>query len=1112
LYSGSVTRRSLSIIVTTSLSFSVQVDGPSLGEFQKICFRGTGLFRRRFQNFSTWTGSLDVILVALLEVLRSLKSTVLILEREIMQAQACMYDAYAPRSNSAVIYERTPEDPKGALRHMAHATSLNTMLATISTRYRGMMHPMVSGSLSRQPLQGVQQSRGTTKVETKVSVTIGCVVPRCMRKQAHNSCGDSGASYQFCLCSIPSQFEDDEFRSPLADNVAGRTAVFFRLSYCDCMQPRTVCSLASSLDRTTALHMRQPAPPLTHRHLRHNTMEALSFIALAVTVATLAKNLTELLRDGKHVAKYLKETRDDLEDLKGVISQVNELLSRPDMKSNFADSSAVIIVKATHKDFESCQRFILEFLSSNETTSFSSRFKRLAVPNRRKDNYAALNRKITDHIIRAQISLQMLDLHVTCTLPGKIDDLRRQIDKLRDTLEQLSTNVVERDTQEVLSSHASDQLTSDPRTLVRSRSVESLQSVATAVLDEATHALVLWQGNTLQSDGFDVSSSTSRSRSDEADRDSLQSSTRPISSRTRGAPSFLRVDDPTSIRGSSVMTMSRPSSVHTEQTGRRPPSVQSMVHSTNSLSRGVQRPRGKLVAVCGKTGSGKTSFISALAGRDCGIGYDLQSSQSSVMFASCFTDNQFLETSKIHEVEVRLGRETVILVDTPGFSDTNMTDTQVLEKIANWMKDTYSEGQLLSGIVYLHPINQNRMDGPSMQNIKLFRKLCGLRSMRNVILATTMWTTHNQRSPTEFEERERDLKDNYWKDMIDADSRVFRHANTKDSAEMIVSQLLGNNPEKLAIQVELVDERRNLVDTGAGSCVNADLEKLQASHQKEILAIKEELQEGNVASQRERKALLEKLSKTIAKLEQTKIDMQTLHQREMNDLRRANEKQAAQHTQQMRTLQSRIHETEKASAAQADASRKALEDQKKELNRRFDAYKEEIRGKDLQMSQLRQEMREVAISSKKSEENAARMAESLSRMEEDRARLALQEKNISRERDQLLHVINNNNTNNDNSTYNTRNTRFGPSANRSNRSNYSPSMSYDDYGGWDIDEPIRETSRPRGGPTGGPPPSKPTMIRMNPKSKNLHQAFAIREENQRRQRAYERQMDAYYGT
>ncbi|KAG9584584.1 hypothetical protein KCU97_g10078, partial [Aureobasidium melanogenum] len=700
-------------------------------------------------------------------------------------------------------------------------------------------------------------------------------------------------------------------------------------------------------------------------------MEALSFIALTITVATLAKNLTELLRDGKHVAKYLQETRDDLEDLKGVISQVHELLSRPDMESNFADSSAVRIVEATHKDFESCQRFIFEFLSSNETTSFSSRFKRLAVPNRRKDNYAALNRKITDHIIRAQISLQMLDLHVTCTLPGKIDDLRCQINKLRETLEQLSSNVVERDTQGVLSSHASDQLTGGPRTLVRSRSVESLQSVATVVLDEAAHALVLWQGNTLQSDGLDVSSSTSRSRSDEADRDSLQSSTRPISSRTRGAPSFSRVEDPTSIHGSSVRTMSRPSSVHTEQTGRRPPSVQSMVRSANPSSRGVQRPRGKLVAVCGKTGSGKTSFISALAGRDCGIGYDLQS-----------------KTSEIHEVELRLGRETVILVDTPGFSDTNKTDTEVLNQIATWMAETYSEGQLLSGIVYLHPINQNRMDGPSMQNIKLF------------------------------------------------------------------------------------------------------------------------------PSQRERKALLEKLSKTVAELEQSKIDMETLHQREMNDLRRANEKQAAQHSQQMRTLQNRVHETEKASVAQANASRKALENQKKDLNRQFDAYKEEIHRKDLEMNQLRQEMREVSISSKRSEENAARLQENFSRMQEDRARLALQERNLSRERDQLLHVINNNtnntNNNNNNSTYNTRNTRLSPSANRSNRSNYSPSMSYDDYGGWDIDEPIRETSRPRG-PTGGPPPPKPTMLRMNPKSKNLHQAFAIREENQRRQRAYERQLDAYYG-
>jgi urease gamma subunit len=139
-------------------------------------------------------------------------------------------------------------------------------------------------------------------------------------------------------------------------------------------------------------------------------MEVLPFIALTVTVGTLATKLTELLRDGKHVSKYLQETRNELETLKNTILRVQELLDRPDMESNFADSSAVKILEAVRKDFESCQQFISEFLSSDETTSIKARFKRIAVPNRKKDSYAALRRKLTDHVIRVQISLQMLDL------------------------------------------------------------------------------------------------------------------------------------------------------------------------------------------------------------------------------------------------------------------------------------------------------------------------------------------------------------------------------------------------------------------------------------------------------------------------------------------------------------------------------------------------------------------------------------------------------------------------------------------------------------------------------------------------------------------------------
>jgi GTPase Era involved in 16S rRNA processing len=34
------------------------------------------------------------------------------------------------------------------------------------------------------------------------------------------------------------------------------------------------------------------------------------------------------------------------------------------------------------------------------------------------------------------------------------------------------------------------------------------------------------------------------------------------------------------------------------------------------------------------------------------------------------------------------GRRNIVLVDTPGFDDTHMSDAQVLRIIANWLKET----------------------------------------------------------------------------------------------------------------------------------------------------------------------------------------------------------------------------------------------------------------------------------------------------------------------------------------------------------------------------------------------------------------------------------------
>jgi predicted GTPase len=50
-------------------------------------------------------------------------------------------------------------------------------------------------------------------------------------------------------------------------------------------------------------------------------------------------------------------------------------------------------------------------------------------------------------------------------------------------------------------------------------------------------------------------------------------------------------------------------------------------------------------------------------------------------------------TSDIHEAAFRMKEHQVQLIDTPGFDDTNLTDTEVLKKIATWMEVMYGNFQ-----------------------------------------------------------------------------------------------------------------------------------------------------------------------------------------------------------------------------------------------------------------------------------------------------------------------------------------------------------------------------------------------------------------------------------
>ncbi|OTB09449.1 hypothetical protein M426DRAFT_316001 [Hypoxylon sp. CI-4A] len=227
-----------------------------------------------------------------------------------------------------------------------------------------------------------------------------------------------------------------------------------------------------------------------------------------------------------------------------------------------------------------------------------------------------------------------------------------------------------------------------------------------------------------------------------------------------------------------------------------------------------------LIAVMGMTGSGKTTFISKVTGRtDLKIGHGL---------TSC--------TQEIQVAETVLGGRVVRFVDTPGFSDTYLSDTEVLEMIADYLAAAYSKDMRLSGLIYLHPISENRVTHHATKNLEMFRKLTGNENLKNVILTASMW---DKVSPEERERRETELQNKFWKLTLMLGAKYIRYDGSVQSAKNIALKLVGNTPFYLKLQEEMGGDHKALRDTAAGKEIMAEIAQMKEQHQKELTDMKE---------------------------------------------------------------------------------------------------------------------------------------------------------------------------------------------------------------------------------------------------------------------------------
>jgi hypothetical protein len=127
-----------------------------------------------------------------------------------------------------------------------------------------------------------------------------------------------------------------------------------------------------------------------------------------------------------------------------------------------------------------------------------------------------------------------------------------------------------------------------------------------------------------------------------------------------------------------------------------------------------------------------------------------------------------------------------------------------------------------------------RMRGTTLQNLKVFQRLCGKKNLGAVVFGTTK---SGKLTPETFAKREKQLSDVYWKDFKKQGAIVFKLLPSRESARQLVQTVLGRvqaDERVLRIQEELVELAKTLPATEAGKELKYTLEEI-LEHQKRAL-------------------------------------------------------------------------------------------------------------------------------------------------------------------------------------------------------------------------------------------------------------------------------------
>ncbi|KXN89095.1 Cell division control protein 7 [Leucoagaricus sp. SymC.cos] len=191
-------------------------------------------------------------------------------------------------------------------------------------------------------------------------------------------------------------------------------------------------------------------------------------------------------------------------------------------------------------------------------------------------------------------------------------------------------------------------------------------------------------------------------------------------------------------------------------------------------------PGDVIIAVTGKTGVGKSSFINTAAGQDIlPVNHRWKPEPTEVQHVECSNPERY-------------PNRRVVFVEVPAF-DSERDEKSVEKKLKKWLKRFSSKRVRITGILYLHRITDTKLSDPPARHLALLKSLCegsvgGFPD--RVMMVTTMWGVLQSHATGLI--REEELQ-KYWDTLPkgSVSSRIMRFENSFDSAWSIVFALLG---------------------------------------------------------------------------------------------------------------------------------------------------------------------------------------------------------------------------------------------------------------------------------------------------------------------------------